>query len=207
MTGELTLRRTVVGPVQTNCYTITCTATGSVLVIDPGDESALIRTTLSRVDSIVYTHGHFDHVGGACALIEEFSPGTCIHRDDGLMLGKAGAAAREWGFCICQPPPAGTLLQNGDMVRAGELCFTVMHSPGHSPGSICLLGHGLLFTGDTLFAGSIGRTDLPGSSDSSMTGSLKKLLSLPDDSVKVYPGHGPSTTLALEKRTNPFLHF
>jgi glyoxylase-like metal-dependent hydrolase (beta-lactamase superfamily II) len=201
------VKKTVVGPIQTNCYTIRCPETGKVLVIDPGADSSVLDQELDRVDCIVYTHGHFDHVGGASGLIRRFSPETMIHLEDVEMLSSAVVHAAEWGGMIQQPPPPHRLLHHGDTVDVGVLSFSIIHTPGHSGGSICISGHGLVFSGDTLFAGSVGRTDLPGSSPSKMRDSLKNRVMLFDDNLAVLPGHGPPSTMGKEKKHNPFLKF
>lgn len=204
---EPVVKKTVVGPIQTNCYTVRCPVTGVVLVIDPGADSRVLNQELGQVDCIIYTHGHFDHVGGASGLIKRFSPETMIHREDAEMLSGAAAHAAEWGFMIQQPPPPHRLLHHGDTVDIGALSFSIVHTPGHSGGSICISGHGLVFSGDTLFAGSVGRTDLPGSSPSRMRDSLENRVVLFDDDLVVLPGHGHSTTMGQEKKHNPFLQF
>lgn len=197
----------VVGEIQTNCYVVKCPETGAVLVIDPGGDPSLIEKALTEIDTIIYTHGHFDHVGGAAELISRFNPKTMIHSADLEIMSSAAAVAGEWGFRIQQPPPPDRLLEDGDKISIGSLVFSIKHTPGHSRGSICIEGHGLLFTGDTLFAGSIGRTDLPQSSPERMRKSLKLIVSDYDKELVVYPGHGPSSTLAEEIRNNPFLRF
>lgn len=201
------VKKTVVGPIQTNCYTVRCPETGKVLVIDPGADSRILDQELEQVDCIIYTHGHFDHVGGAVSLIRRFSPETMIHREDAEMLSGAAVHAAEWGFMIQQPPSPHRLLHNGDTVNVGALSFRILHTPGHSGGSICISGHGLVFSGDTLFAGSVGRTDLPGSSPAKMRESLENMVVLFDDDMVVHPGHGSSSTIGNEKRHNPFLQF
>lgn len=197
----------VVGVIQTNCYVVKCPETGAVLVIDPGDDHTLIEAGLTGVDSIIYTHGHFDHVGGAAGLIRRFSPETMIHSADAEIMASAAIHARELGFRIQQPPPPDRLLEDGDQVNVGMLTFRIRHTPGHSRGSICIEGHDLLFSGDTLFAGSIGRTDLPQSSSEKMRASLEQIVLRFDDRIVVLPGHGPSSTMKYEKRNNPFLRF
>ncbi len=203
--SRIAVERVQVGPIQTNCYRVMCPVTGYTLIIDPGDDPEVTGEGLARLDCIAYTHGHFDHVCGAAPLIRRYSPRTLIHEGDREMLARASRAASEWGFYGEQPPPAEDFLRDGDELHAGELCFTVIHTPGHSPGSLCLYGHGVLFSGDTLFAGSIGRTDLPGSSMADMNRSLVRLFAAVDDDTVVYPGHGPSTTISRERKTNPFL--
>jgi len=201
------VKKIVVGPIQTNCYLLKCPETGKVLVIDPGADSSVLEQELEQVDFIVYTHGHFDHVGGAAGLIRRFSPETMIHSEDAGMLSSAAVHAANWGFRIQQPPPARRFLQEGDRLDVGALSFSVIHTPGHSGGSICISGHGLIFSGDTLFAGSVGRTDLPESSPDRMRDSLENKVVLFDDELVVFPGHGPSSTMGEEKKHNPFLQF
>ncbi|MCD4708900.1 MAG: MBL fold metallo-hydrolase [Candidatus Sabulitectum sp.] len=197
----------VVGEIQTNCYVVKCPGTGDVLVIDPGNDHAVIERDLRRINSIIYTHGHFDHVGGAAGLIRRFAPETMMHSADIEIMASAAIHAREWGFVIEQPPPADRLLEDGDSVSVGKLTFRIRHTPGHSRGSICVEGHGLLFSGDTLFAGSIGRTDLPQSSPKKMEVTLERIVAHFDPGLVLYPGHGLSSTMGEEIRNNPFLRF
>lgn len=199
------VKRIEVGPVATNCYILSCPVTGSVIVIDPGDEPDIISEYLTRIDVIVYTHGHFDHSGGASELIRRFSPVTMIHHLGTPMLAIAGRAGAQWGFPVEQPPAPMKELRHGDSISSGDMRFKVIHTPGHSPGSICIYGHGLLFSGDTLFSGSIGRTDLPGSSSMDIRKSLALIINQVSPGAIVYPGHGPETTLQNEIRTNPYL--
>ncbi len=201
------VRKVVVGPIQTNCYVVECPETGAVLLIDPGDDSSMINEYLARLDLVIYTHGHFDHVGGASDLIKSYSPTSMIHSEDVEIMGSAESHAGEWGFSIKQPPAVDRILEDGDILKVGNLVFSILHTPGHSNGSICIKGHGLLFSGDTLFAGSIGRTDLPQSSPEKMKKTMKQVIAELDDSIVVLPGHGPSSTMKNEKRNNPFLRF
>jgi len=210
------VKQFTVGILYTNCYLVSCSKTRNALVIDPGfnkkTEAEKIIEEINRnklyVKYIVNTHGHPDHTSGNRAMKEATGAPILIHKDDVPLLEEPGKNMfASWGVTT-DSPPADRVLHDGDIIQTGEIRLKVLHTPGHSPGSICLLDEedDVIFTGDTLFAGSIGRTDLPESSPEAMTRSLKKLTFLPD-SLKVYPGHYPASTLSAEKRSNPFLQF
>ncbi|MFC1719355.1 MBL fold metallo-hydrolase [Candidatus Poribacteria bacterium] len=197
-----------VGPMQANCYILGCEGTRSALVIDPGDEDARIISALNenklQLELIVNTHGHVDHIVANEGLKEATSAQLCIHSADADMLVNP---RENLSFFIGEQvfsPAADLTLADGDILEVGTLKIEVIHTPGHSQGSICLLVDDCIFTGDLLFAGGIGRYDFPGSSYEDLMNSLKKVMSLDDDLV-VYPGHGPATTIGDERRTNPFL--
>ncbi|MEM3769645.1 MAG: MBL fold metallo-hydrolase [Candidatus Bathyarchaeia archaeon] len=201
-----------VGKLFTNCYIVACQETREAIIIDPGFDSTFeaekifksIGENALNLKYIVNTHGHPDHVCGNGIVKKKFQTPILVHEKDAFMLGTFGRViAKFFGF-NSSSPSADTLLKDRDYVKFGKITLKVMHTPGHSPGSISLIGKNEVFTGDTLFAGSIGRTDLPQSSESDMKESLKKLANLPD-SFKVYPGHGPITTIGEEKQSNPFL--
>jgi hydroxyacylglutathione hydrolase len=201
-----------VGILSANCYVLNCKDTLQAAVIDPGfggqreADDVISYITKNNLDLkfIINTHGHPDHTCGNQALKDRFQVPICIHEDDAYMLGESGKeTAHYFGFDTVSPP-ADMLLHEGSYINFGEVTLRVVHTPGHSLGSVVLLGETEVFTGDTLFAGSIGRIDFPGSSEREMTASLRVLLSLPDYFV-VYPGHGPETTIGLEKKVNPFL--
>lgn len=199
-----------VGPVGANCYLFGDDATHEIFVIDPGDEPdrilAAVRRLNARVTAIVNTHGHFDHVQGVDAVRRAAHAPFMIHEDERVVLEQGPARARVlFGMDLPPSPMPDRWLREGDQIQVASLTLTVRHTPGHSPGGVCLVGDGLAFVGDTLFAGSIGRTDLPGADHETLLASIARvLLPLPDDTV-CYPGHGPETTIGEEKRSNPFV--
>lgn len=200
------------GPLQTNCYVVGCTTTQKAGVIDPSWNGRGIAKRVEAegwtVDQILLTHAHFDHVGGLAELKSLTGAPIYIHPEAVPMLGMAEAAGRAWGFGIEPPPPADELLADQQVIKIGELDLLVLYTPGHAPGHVCfyLEKQGVLFDGDVLFQGSIGRTDLPGGDYNQLMRSIReKLLALPDDTV-VLSGHGGSTTIGEERRWNPFLN-
>lgn len=208
------VQMSTVGRFLTNCYVVSCGQTKESIIIDPGfDDQLEAERVFELIDEnalilkcIVNTHGHPDHTCGNGIVKKKFHVPILMHEYDAYMVGKSSnKIAGLFGFEISSPP-ANVLLHDRGMVKFGKTTLKVIHTPGHSRGSISLLGEKEVFTGDTLFAGSIGRTDFPESSKSEMSRSLRKLANLPNHLV-VYPGHGPMTTIAKEKRSNPFLEF
>jgi len=202
----LILKKLVVGPLASNCYIIGSESTKEGMIVDPGAEAGEVLKSIKElgleIKSIVLTHGHPDHVGALKEVKEATDAEVAIHTDDAESLQQPSSFA----FGSSYPPPPGRLLKGGDRIDIGDLHFLVLHTPGHSPGGVCLLGHGVVFSGDTLFNYGIGRYDLPGGSYSQLMNSLHtKLMVLPDDTA-VYPGHGSDTTIGTERRANPFLH-
>ena len=197
------------GPFQTNCFIAYPAGHTNALVIDPAAESEVILSELESrgltLDTVVLTHGHFDHTGAVAELAAQGVP-IMIHAEDALMLSEpevSGAAIFGYPQDTCQPTQ---LLTEGDVIDIweGALTFRVIHTPGHSPGSICLLTEKAAFVGDLLFAGGIGRSDLPGGNEYTIEASLKRLMELPDETL-VYPGHGQITTIGQERTSNPFI--
>ena len=193
-----------VGMLSTNCYVASCLETGEAIIIDPGFDDAYETAKVIRyldnnafkVKFIVNTHGHADYISGDMVLKRKFCVPICIHINDMPCLSVFGNS----GFPVDIP------LQDEGSLRFGEVVLKVMHTPGHTIGSISIVGEKTVFTGDTLFAGGIGRTDYAGGSDRDMRRSLQKLLCLPGD-YAVYPGHGFNSTIGKEKSVNPFLRW
>lgn len=183
------------GQMQANCYIVT--EGESCAVIDPGAQAEKLVTFLREKgltpDAVFLTHGHFDHVGACRALAQTFSVPVYLHEADTSMTGRL-AHGLYWDRTYAE----------GDTVRAGDLSFLVLHTPGHTPGSVCLQAENVLFTGDTLFAGSCGRTDFPGGSWEEMLASLGRLAAL-EGTYTVLSGHGGETTLARERQYNPYM--
>lgn len=199
----------VVGPIGANCIILGCKKTLEAVVIDPGDEGDNILAELSKekltLKCIINTHGHFDHVGANKRLKDVTGADIYIHAEDAPMLEHLEEMAMSFGMRMENSPPADKTVAEGDEISFGEHSLKVIHTPGHSPGGISLVTGKLLIAGDTLFQGSIGRSDLPGGNHNTLIASIKnKLLPLGDD-VTVITGHGPSTTIKAEKQYNPFL--
>ncbi len=202
-------RKLVVGPLASNCYIVGSKATKEGMIIDPADESDRILKSVKElgleIKLIVLTHGHPDHVGALNEVKEATGAEVAIHTDEAETL-KQQSLGFLFGLVYPTPPPPDRLLNDGDSIDIGDLHFSVLHTPGHTPGGICLLGHGVLFSGDTLFNYGIGRYDLPGGDYRQLMDSLQtKLMALPDDTT-VYPGHGADTTIGAERQGNPFLN-
>jgi hydroxyacylglutathione hydrolase len=199
----------VVGALDVNCYIVYDEKSMKALVIDPGGDPEKILQVLQKknleLDGILLTHGHFDHIAAVDAIKSKTGASTAIHLKDAPLLTDIH---RNLSFfmgieCIQQPPDI--LLEDGTQIKVGDYRGTILHSPGHTQGSICLLIETMIFSGDTLFQGSIGRTDLPGGNHGDLMDSIhEKLMKLPDD-YTVFPGHGETTTIAREKENNPFL--
>lgn len=203
------LKCIIVGSMGANCYVIGCEETKEAAVIDPGGDVKMILDELKLkgldLKYIINTHGHIDHIGGNDELREATGAKLMIHELDASMLTEprlnfSGMMGRSKGF-----KPADTLLTEGDIVEFGSIKLDVLHTPGHTRGGICLLAKGVVFTGDTLFNESIGRTDFPGGNYEDIIKSIMvKLMPLPDETV-VYPGHMGESTIGYERKHNPFL--
>jgi len=196
-------------PFASNCYILGDESNKEGMIIDPGAGANQILNKVKDLDLeikyIVLTHGHMDHVGALKEVKEATGVEIAIHTDDARFLQIKHPSGAIFHHSLQAPPPPDRLLKGGDSIDIGNLCFLVLHTPGHTPGGICLLGEGVVFSGDTLFNFGIGRTDMPGGSYSQLLNSIHtKLMVLPDETV-VYPGHGPKTTVGIERQWNPFL--
>lgn len=198
-----------VGAFQENSYLVLDESAARCVLVDPGDEGAMlvraVRESGAELEAIWLTHGHVDHVGAVAAVKRSWDVPVYLHPADRPLYDRAPAQAAFYGLTVDPPPPPERELADGDRLRVGSLDFEVMHTPGHAPGLVVIHGHGVALVGDLVFAGSIGRTDLPLSSPAAMAHSLDRLLGLADETV-LYPGHGPLTTLARERAANPFLN-
>ena len=193
------LRKLVVGPYASNCYIVGSDSSKEGILIDAGDEADKILSNVEelelKIKYLVLTHGHIDHIGALEKVREATGALVAVHTDDARFIQEQ----------LPNVAPPDKLLNGGDNIDFAEGSFLVIHTPGHSPGSICLLGHGVLFSGDTLFNYGIGRYDTPGGSYAQIMNSIHaKLMVLPSETV-VYPGHGPETTIGDEHQGNPFL--
>ena len=205
------IERLVVGPLQTNCYIVGDEATGEGIVIDPGGDADLILETVQskklNVKLVVNTHGHFDHIMANGKVMEATGAPLAIHPDDAGMLTNPLRSFALFVGKIHPSPPATVLLEEGSTVEVGSIKLQVLHTPGHSAGSVSLwcTQEKAVFSGDVLFNMGIGRTDFPGGSYRVLLQSIReKLFTLPDETM-VYPGHGPETTIGFERAHNPFL--
>jgi hydroxyacylglutathione hydrolase len=202
------IERLTVGPIEANCYIVADEKTKEGLVIDPGDDPQDILKRIQQlaltIKYIVLTHGHFDHVSATAAVKTATNAKLAIHEADAESLNDS-MLARLAGVIHKQVPRPDILLKGWEDLTIGGLHFTILPVPGHTPGGIALYGQDVVFTGDTLFEGSIGRTDLPGGDYYQIIDSINSRLLVLDDDIGVYPGHGEQTTIGVERDYNPFL--
>jgi hydroxyacylglutathione hydrolase len=203
------LEQRAVEPFMKNGFVLGCPSTGQAAYIDPGDE---VPQLLEWIDnqgielvSILNTHGHMDHICGVGVVKEKWDVPICLHPDDKFLYDALSEQGEWFGFSYAQAPSLDCHLEAGQEVCVGDLKLKVHHTPGHSPGSVCFETAGQIFCGDLIFAGGVGRTDLPGGSQEVLFDSIRsRILPLGDEKV-LHPGHGPATTVGQERLSNPFL--
>jgi glyoxylase-like metal-dependent hydrolase (beta-lactamase superfamily II) len=197
------------GIFQVNSYLLGCEATGEIVVVDPGDEPAVLVRRLDELGrapiAVLNTHGHLDHVAGNAAIRERFGVPVLMHEADRFLIDTFDQQAALFGLRLPKPPAPDGLLVPGRSFAFGECELEVRFTPGHSPGSVTLVHEGDAISGDVLFAGSIGRTDLPGGDLATLLRSIDEEILPLGDAMRLHPGHGPSTTVGEERRANPFL--
>ena len=199
----------VVGALETNCYLVYCEETRECAVIDPGADPEKIVSTIADLElkpvAVLNTHGHVDHIGANVDIVQKYGVPLMIHAADEGLLQVSDFIELSLLLGAKNSPAPDRLLADGDEIAVGRRSLRVIHIPGHTPGSVGFVHGGLLFSGDTLFCGGVGRTDLPGGSWKDLERSIRdRILSLPEETV-VLPGHGPHTTVAQERSSNPFL--
>jgi glyoxylase-like metal-dependent hydrolase (beta-lactamase superfamily II) len=197
------------GAFAENCYLVADSDTREAAIVDPGEETALFLARLGAegwtLRAIWLTHAHLDHVAGVSAMRAATGAPVWLHADDRRLYDHVPDQARMYGFTLDKLAPPDREFREGEPAVVGGLAFDVLHTPGHSRGSVSLAGYGVVFVGDVLFAGSVGRSDLPGGDADALRASIRdKLYALPDETV-VHSGHGPATTIGAEARANPFV--
>ena len=210
--SHMTIRTLTVGPVACNCAIVACEETGKAAIIDPGGNAenilALVKDMGVKVELLLHTHAHFDHILATGEVAEATGASILLHQDDRALYENLPAQGLIFGFRASRPPSPTQWLVGGESIAIGRLSAQVLHTPGHTPGSVgYYLGasEAVLFAGDTLFAESVGRTDRPGGSFTELAASIRtKLYVLPGE-TRVIPGHGPETTIAHEREHNPFV--
>ena len=197
-----------VGAFQENSYLIADPATNRAVLVDPGAEGdaliEMVKKSGATLEAIWLTHAHIDHIGAIAPVKRVWNVPVYMHPADQPLFDRAAMQAAVYGLPFEQPPAPDNELAEGDVLTLGTLKFDVLHVPGHAPGHVAFVGHGQMLGGDLLFAGSIGRTDLPLADPERMMESLERVAALPEE-IAVYPGHGPPTSIGQERATNPFL--
>jgi glyoxylase-like metal-dependent hydrolase (beta-lactamase superfamily II) len=207
--GNLVVEHLVVGPLQSNCFIVGDEVSGEAVIIDPGEDAEMILAAVKRrswtITAVLNTHAHFDHTGANGAVVKGTGAPLIVPKVDAPSIAQAHMAGRLYGLVVAGSPPPDRLVDEGDVIEVGDEKIHVRSTPGHTSGGVTFVTTAGVFPGDSLFAGSIGRTDLPGGDYHTLISSIKeKILDLPDE-TPVFPGHGPFTTVGREKTLNPFL--
>lgn len=207
--AKLVLEHLTVGPLQSNCFILGDEESGEAVVIDPGGDGEMILKAISRkswkVTAILNTHAHFDHIAANAIVKNGTGAPLMAPKDDSPFMAQAHVSARMYGLEVDSSPEADRLLDDGDSIMLGNEKIQVVSTPGHTPGGATFVTSIGVFPGDSIFAGSIGRTDLPGGDYDTLISSIRKQILSLDDDTPVYPGHGPATTVGRERSHNPFL--
>jgi hydroxyacylglutathione hydrolase len=207
--AKLVLEHLMVGPLQSNCFIVGDEVSGEAVIIDPGGDGDMILNTVNRkpwkVTAILNTHAHFDHIAANAAVIKGTGAPLMAPKGDAPYMTDAHIAARMYGLQVDASPVPDKLLVDGDTIDLGDEKIKMILTPGHTPGGATFVTSIGIFPGDSLFAGSIGRTDLPGGDYETLINSIKTRILVLDDDTPVYPGHGPATTVGREKTYNQFL--
>lgn len=205
----MTLKTFTVGPMENNTYLVGDEVTREAMLVDPGFGTAAIVDQVKAdrwtVRLVLNTHAHLDHIAENALFVEAFGAGLALHPADVPLMDAVDIQAQWFGVSTPRMVPVTHDLQDGMALTVGSETVRVVHTPGHSPGSVCLAGPDWVIVGDLVFAGSIGRADLPGGDYDTLIGSIRTRILALDDGVTLYPGHGVSTTVGRERRTNPFL--
>lgn len=205
----VTVQTLTVGAFQENCYLVVDSRSGKAVIVDPGGEGERLVEAVDKsgatLEAVWITHAHVDHVGAIASIKQRWNVPVYLHPLDRRLYEAAGRQAQVYGVQFEEPPPPDREFADGQQLKVGDVELAVMHTPGHSPGHVVIHGDGIALVGDCLFAGSIGRTDLPFSDPPQLAASLEKISALPPETV-VYPGHGMDTTIGEERRSNPFLN-
>jgi hydroxyacylglutathione hydrolase len=205
----VTVQTLTVGAFQENCYLVLDSRSGKAVIVDPGGEGERLVEAVDKsgatLEAVWITHAHVDHVGAIASIKQRWDVPVYLHPLDRRLYEAAGRQAQVYGVQFEEPPPPDREFADGQQLKVGDVELSVMHAPGHSPGHVVIHGDGIALVGDCLFAGSIGRTDLPFSDPPQLAASLQKISALPPETV-VYPGHGMDTTIGEERRSNPFLN-
>jgi hydroxyacylglutathione hydrolase len=208
-TVRLNVQTLTVGAFQENCYLVVDDASNRAVIVDPGSEGeklvAAIKNSGATLEAIWITHAHVDHVGAIAAVKREWDVPIYLHPLDRRLYEATGRQAEVYGLPFEEPPAPDQEFADGQKIKVGDAEMTVLHAPGHAPGHVVIHGNGIALVGDCLFAGSIGRTDLPFSNPPQLAASLEKISALDPETV-VYPGHGMETTIGQERVSNPFLN-